>query len=258
MPLEHSFTARIKELLAGEFGSDNVETLLEASPLLQYVHIKTKSADRGSKARGSFANLYAIYVLVEDYVKNGFPEKADYRDYEGARFTDLFARQRQLPFGSKLQNHALNDRLNGEFRKFFSAVDSPPIIRNVETQRYWFNENLLNVKIGKETINIAAAVLKIVDGYVQAKQSSFDAFISYCERLKTVEKNKDREIIAFIEGLLAPNVDARIFEIVSYSILKYYYHDQTVYFGFDLVTIQSEHLKLYKTGRTNANRSEER
>ena len=238
MPLEHSFTARIKELLAGEFGSDNVETLLEASPLLQYVHIKTKSADRGSKARGSFANLYAIYVLVEDYVKNGFPEKADYRDYEGARFTDLFARQRQLPFGSKLQNHALNDRLNGEFRKFFSAVDSPPIIRNVETQRYWFNENLLNVKIGKETINIAAAVLKIVDGYVQAKQSSFDAFISYCERLKTVEKNKDREIIAFIEGLLAPNVDARIFEIVSYSILKYYYHDQTVYFGFDLVTIQ--------------------
>ena len=53
--------------------------------------------------------------------------------------------------------------------------------------------------------------------------------------------------------LLAPNVDARIFEIVSYAILKFYYHDQTVYFGFDLDNLQEENLKLYKTGRTNAN-----
>lgn len=54
-------------------------------------------------------------------------------------------------------------------------------------------------------------------------------------------------------GLLDPNVDARIFEIVSYAILKLFYHDQTVYFGFDLDSIQEESLKLYKTGRTNAN-----
>lgn len=253
MPLEHSFTARIKEILTGEFGSDIVEVLLEVSPLLQYVHTKTKSADRGSKARGSFANLYAIYVLVEDYVKSGFPKKGDYRNYEGARFSDLLTRQRRLPFGSKLQNHALNDRLNGEFRKFFAGVDAPPVIRDMETQRYWFNENLLNVRVGKNTINIAAAVLRIIDCYVQAKQSSFNAFINYCERLKTVEKNNDKEIVSFIEGLLAPNVDARVFEIVSYSILKFHYYDQTIDFGSDLETVQSEHLKLYKTGRTNAN-----
>jgi len=35
--------------------------------------------------------------------------------------------------------------------------------------------------------------------------------------------------------------------------LKFYYHDQTVYFGFDLDNLQEENLKLYKTGRTNAN-----
>ena len=29
-------------------------------------------------------------------------------------------------------------------------------------------------------------------------------------------------------SLLAPNVDARLFEIVSYSILKYYYKDITI------------------------------
>jgi hypothetical protein len=63
----------------------------------------------------------------------------------------------------------------------------------------------------------------------------------------------DATVEDFILGLLAPNVDARIFEIVSYAILKFYYHDQTVYFGFDLESVQAEDLKLYKTGRTNAN-----
>jgi len=29
---------------------------------------KTRSTNRGSKARGSFANLYAIYVIIEDYI----------------------------------------------------------------------------------------------------------------------------------------------------------------------------------------------
>ena len=71
--------------------------------------------------------------------------------------------------------------------------------------------------------------------------------------MKTVEGRNEKEIIAFIEGLLAPNVDARIFEIVSYSILKYYYNDQTVFFGLDMESIQEEPLMLYKTGRTNAN-----
>ena len=53
--------------------------------------------------------------------------------------------------------------------------------------------------------------------------------------------------------MLAPNVDARLFEIVSYSILKFYYHDQTIIWGFELDKLNKENLKLYKTGRTNAN-----
>ncbi len=69
-------------------------------------------------------------------------------------------------------------------------------------------------------------------------------------------EREDHKIIAvskFIEGLLAPNADARIFEIASYAILHYYYHDQIVYFGFDLAHIKPENLRLFKTGRTNAN-----
>jgi hypothetical protein len=53
--------------------------------------------------------------------------------------------------------------------------------------------------------------------------------------------------------LVEPAVDARIFEIVSYSILKYYYRNQSLYWGFEIDRIQQENLKLFKTGRTNAN-----
>jgi hypothetical protein len=250
--MEHEFTVQIKQVLASEFGKD-AGTVYERSLLLQYLNIKTRSATRGSKARGSFANLYAVYVLVEDYLKNGFDKRKDYSDYEGAKFTDLFRRQRELPFGSKLQNHALNSRMNEEFRKYFPQVEYVPILRNLQTNRYWINENLLRIAVGRKTHNISRAIIAIIDRYVEAKRDAFRRFIETCERLKGVAAEGDSQVEDFIMGLLAPNVDARIFEIVSYAILKYFYHDQTVYFGFDLDSIQEESLKLYKTGRTNAN-----
>ena len=87
--MEHEFTAQLKEILAAEFGQD-ADTIYDISPLIQYLNIKTRSATRGSKARGSFANLYAIYVLIEDYLNQGFGGRRDYSNYEGAKFTDLF------------------------------------------------------------------------------------------------------------------------------------------------------------------------
>ncbi len=251
--MEHAFTATIIAKLKEHFG-DDAEGIFQASPLLQYINIKTKSANKGAKARGSFANLYAIYVLVEDYVKGGFHKKGVYKDYEGAQFSYLFKRQRELPFGQKLQNHALNDRLNGEFRKYFPQVTTLPIIRNVETNRYWFNQNLLSVTANKKQFNIAEAVVRIIDAYVGAKQDAFSKFIETFEELHDLESGKTKEnAIEVITGMLAPNVDARIFEIVSYSILKYFYHHQVVFFGFDLEKLKKEHLALFKTGRTNAN-----
>jgi hypothetical protein len=250
--MEHEFTVQIVETLAAQFGKQ-AEEIFEKSPLLQYLNIKTRSATRGSKARASFANLYAVYVLVEDYLKHDFDRRKHYSDYEGAKFTDLFQRQRELPFGSKLQNHALNSRMNEEFKKYFPQVEYVPILRNLGTNRYWVNENLLKVAIGKKRYNIARAVIGIIDKYIQAKRDAFVRFIKTCERLKSVATKDDREVEEFILSLLAPNVDARIFEIISYAVLKLFYHDRTVYFGFDLDSVQEERLKLYKTGRTNAN-----
>ncbi len=221
--------------------------------MLQYINIKTKSANRGSKARGSFANLYAIYVIIEDYLNKGFDKKNDYSKYEGVEFTKLFKRQRELPFGAKLQNHALNNRMNAEFEKFFPHSEYTPILRNLETNRYWINENLIKIKFGRKKYNLACAILEIIDQYAKVKKESLEQFIKHCLTLQKTQKKKSSEMVRFIFNLLKPNMDARLFEIVSYSILKYHYNDQKIYWGFEVDQIKEDKLTLYKTGRTNAN-----
>lgn len=247
--MEHEFTLEIKKILKKRFGK-HADRVFYESQIIQYLNIKTKSASKGSKSRGSFANLYAIYVLAEDYVSKGFHKTGKYTDYEGAIFTNLFKRQRELPFGQKLQNHALNHRMNEEFKKYFPTCDYIPILRSPETSRYWFNENLLKIKLNKRYTNIAETIIEIIDIYVEAKKSAFEKFIRFCEEAQNLEKS---ELIDFVSSLVHPVVDARIFEIVSYSILKYYYHNQHIYWGFELDKIQEDNLTLFKTGRTNAN-----
>lgn len=67
--MKHAFTAAMLEILRRRFGG-LTDDLFEKSPLLQYLNFKTRSANRGSKARGAFANHYALYVLVEDYIND--------------------------------------------------------------------------------------------------------------------------------------------------------------------------------------------
>jgi hypothetical protein len=147
--MKHSFTENIEQILKQEFGK-NADEIFEKSLLIQYLNEKTRSACRGSKARGSFANLYAVYLVVEDYISNGYDKKGDYSTYVGALFSNLLTRQRELPFGNKLQNHALTHRMNSEFQKYFPNTKHLPILRNLETNRYWINENLLKITVGKK------------------------------------------------------------------------------------------------------------
>jgi hypothetical protein len=250
--MEHSFTKNIQVILNKHFKANSAE-IFERSLILQYINLKTKSANRGAKARASFANLYAIYVIIEDYLENKFDKTGDYSKYDGAVFSKLFHRQRELPFGNKLQNHALNNRMNAEFQKFFPTSEITPILRNLETNRYWINENLLKIQIGKKQINVAKAIIEIIEDYSQTKRDAFERFIKNCEDLQKIEKSDPTKVQEFIVNLIAPNVDARLFEIVSYSILKYYYHNQQIFWGYEPGKLTKENLKLYKTGRTNAN-----
>jgi hypothetical protein len=252
--LEHEFTFTIKQILTELFGNKNNE-IFEKSYLIQYLNKKTKAANKGSKSRSSFANHYAIYVLVEDYILKGFLQpEFDYSEYEGAKYTDIFQRMRELPFGNKLQNHALNSRMNEEFKKFFPDILYQPILRDIQTKRYWINEKLLIIRLyDGQKLNIAKAIIKIISAYIEARKSAFDQFISYCSSLANISNENLETVIEFINSQIQPNVDARIFEIVSYAILKAYYSEQIIYWGWNINDLTEENLKLYKTGRTNAN-----
>lgn len=256
--MTHPFTEVILGILRRRFG-DAADDLFEKSPLIQYLNIKTRSANRGSKARGAFANHYALYVLVEDYIAKGFlgDKKGQYQKYEGARFTDLFRRQRELPFGAKLQNHALNSRLNDEFAKYFPTSDLRPILRDQAEQRYWVNERLLVVRVGAghdaREVNIAEAIIEVIDKYIETKRSAFEGFIEACKRIASLSSEDPRGAVEFVEGQLQPNVDARVFEIVSFAILKAHYGEQSIFWGWSADELRQDFLMLYKTGRTNAN-----
>lgn len=256
----HEFTEKIFSVL-GQYFPDFEQDVFDASPLIGYLNKKTKSANRGSKSRGSFANHYALYVVVEDYINKGFASptpKSDYSKYEGARFSDLFRRQRELPFGAKLQNHALNSRLNEEFKKFYPTLGKVPIVRDVEKQRYWIQEDLLLVsfrdRTGKDVIcNIAHALIEIIDLYVATKREAFEGFIETCKQISSLASENPSKSFDFIVEQLKPNVDARVFEIVSYAVLKAKYAQQSIWIGNDRETVEEKLLSLFKTGRTNAN-----
>jgi len=75
----------------------------------------------------------------------------------------------------------------------------------------------------------------------------------YCQKMMEIQNQSSEAAIEFIRSLLKPNVDARVFEIVSYAILKQYYAEQKIYWGWSQDELNVDHLILYKTGRTNAN-----
>ena len=257
---DHSFTRNIRQILQNSFEND-ASSIFASSPLLGYLNHKTRSANRGSKARGSFANHYALYVLVEHYIVGGFAVQvpaSTYEKSEGARFSDLMSRQRELPFGAKLQNHALNSRLNDEFRKYYPSVNKVPIVRDVTTQRYWIQEDLLLVTVRDAggidiRYNIAEVVIEIIDKYVEVKTEAFDNFLETCKRIAKLGDDDSEQAGDFISQQLAPNVDARVFEIVSYAVLKARYSGEHVWIGKRRCSVHKQVLVLYKTGRTNAN-----
>ena len=84
---------------------------------------------------------------------------------------------RELPFGAKLQNHALNNRANDDFHKYFPEDDRRPITRNVSLRKYWINKALLTVSVGEHKYSLAQVVLRIIDLYVETKRESFSQFI---------------------------------------------------------------------------------
>lgn len=245
----------IKRVVYKHYDTSVADKILDNAYILQYLDNKTKSVDRSSKSRGSFANIYAIYVLVEDYIKNGYlDENLDYSKYDGMMFTNALNRMRELPFGEKIQNHALNNRCNDEFKKFFIEHTSEvPIIRDLITKRYWINEKLLKIFVDGTQINIAKICTEIIEKYIELKQENFIAFFDDLNALKEVVLSNPQAAVDFLANLLKPSSDARIFEIVSYVIIKYSFIEHSIQYSINGQEYKSTKLTVYKIGRTNAN-----
>lgn len=234
----------VEDILKTEYSTDYQE-IYDKSPLLQYLDKKMKAIHGNSKTRRSLANIYAIYSILFFYQKDFYDKKEAYRQFEGYDYMRLFNFYRSLYGGSKLQNHALNSRVNGEFHNKIKDVVNDLIIIN--NGKYLIHIDYIYVK-GYDINNVSC---KIIEKYIELLMAKDHALINILEKLRSLTDYSEKK--AKINALLTEDAEARIFEIISYAILKNHYKNITVFFGYTKETIDETVLELFKTGRTNAN-----
>ena len=239
----------IKNILEDEFKDIpdfDVDLFFNKSPLLRYLDLKMGAIFGNTKTRRSLANIYAIYAILNFYMIDYFKKPDEYKEFDGYDYTRLFVYYRGLYGGEKLQNHALNSRVNGEFRnKIVSETGNDLIIIN--DGKYALHIDYLYV----DGIDISKIAIRVIEEYIRLLSSKDNKLISDIEQLIAMEStdNKKRKISELIDE----QSEARIFEIISYSILKNHYKNIKVFFGYSRDELQEQYLTLYKTGRTNAN-----
>ena len=241
MKITESF---IKEILIKDY-PDNYQAIYDDSLLLQYLDKKMKAVHGDSKTRRSLANIYAIYSILYFYQDVFFNQPDKYREFGGYDYTRLLKFYRGLYGGSKLQNHALNSRVNGEFKNKFPNISNDLII--IDSGKYLLHIDYLYV--GEH--DISKTCCKVIEKYIELlmmKDHNLLNVLQHMEELVDYTEKKKQ-----INSLLTEDAEARIFEIISYAILKNHYSNIKVYFGYSLDTIKEEELQLFKTGRTNAN-----
>lgn len=213
------------------------------SRIYKYLRKKTKAVNRDSKSRRSFGNLYALYVLCSEYLAG---------NVEGSTFTHLMDLMNNMRFGSGLQNHPLDNRLNDEFKRqkpLGIPIDMLPV------QHAELNDNRKARKIsipllseyGMLPLETAKFVVATIDRYIQIIYDNQTAYLREIEQTATPD-----EVVAVVGQAFQPNSDARLFEIVSFALLYLYFYEQEITFTYQGQTTVSR-LTLYRTGRTNAN-----
>lgn len=234
----------VADILKKEYPTD-YQLVYNESPLLQYLDKKMKAVHGNSKTRRSLANIYAIYSILFFYQSDFYEKKSEYRRFEGYDYMRLFNFYRSLYGGNKLQNHALNSRVNGEFHnKIKDAINDLIIVNN--------GKYLIHIDyIYAHEHDISKASCHIIERYIELLIAKDHELISILEKLKTLTDYAQKK--ATINALLTEDAEARVFEIISYAILKNHYKNIKVYFGYTRETVAEVELELYKTGRTNAN-----
>ena len=236
--------AFIKTILE-EFFPDRFQIVYDNSLLLQYLDKKMKAIHGNSKTRRSLGNIYAIYSILYFYQNDFFEKSEEYKQFDGYDYMKLFSYYRSLYGGSKLQNHSLNSRVNGEFRNKIPSSTKDLII--VNNGKYLIHIDYLYVN----GIDISKLCCSIIEKYIELLLTKDHALLKILSELENLPNPNDKK--EKINELLTDDAEARIFEIISYAILKNHFKDVVVYFGYSEDKIEKKHLELFKTGRTNAN-----
>ncbi|MCD8328273.1 MAG: hypothetical protein LUC25_04155 [Ruminococcus sp.] len=234
----------ITDILEEDYPSD-YQKVYDDSPMLQYLDKKMKAVHGNSKTRRSLANIYAIYSILYFYQDDFYEDQQKYRSFDGYDYMRLFSFYRGLYGGSKLQNHALNSRVNGEFHNKIDNTQNDLII--IDNGKYLIHIDYIYV----DGHDISKTSCRIIEKYIELLMEKDHALIGILNELKGITDYAQKK--AKINALLTEDAEARIFEIISYAILKNHYKNTRVYFGYTPETIAEVELELYKTGRTNAN-----
>lgn len=200
--------------------------------VVQYLERKTKAVDRGSKARRSLGNLYALYVVAEDFVEG-----------RQSRFTDLLGRMKEMPFGSKLQNHPLDNRLNDEFARSMNVEGSLLPIRAGTVQgakSRTISGDLLSHR-GSNPDSVASLIIEVIDTYVSLIAKKQTGALEEIEAISDLAG-----LQAFFEGAFAPQADARLFEVSSFVLLAEHYRNRQVWFGLSEDEVSPHNLLFSK------------
>lgn len=240
----------IKNILMEDY-NDNWSSVYKLSDLIKYLNLKSGAIHGRTKTRRSLANWYAIYSILTLYKDNGFfNNKKEYLKFEGFPYSSLLKFIRKQYGGEKLQNHALNSRVNTEFQnKITHDKNKNLIIMN--NGKYLIHPDYLYIDLNNKEVDITSTVLKIIKKYQKILYEKDNYFAAILNKIKNYD-NFNKQKIELID-LLNEDTEARVFEIMSYAILESHFKNIKVYIGFSRNEIEEKYLKLYKTGRTNAN-----
>jgi hypothetical protein len=248
-----TYSCFVKARLLIDLSVEEVMGLLFGNRLLRYVGIKTKAVSRTTTKRGAYGNLGTLLILVKDYIAHF----DNYKEYSGIQFSDYLAEVRTLPGCSKMQNHAINHRLNEEFQKFFEHTDERPIIRipipgNESVTTYKINDNLLREGATNDTRRVAKLLLDILSLYFYFREKGSLEIVQMIQNMMVDPGHNEEHIIDFLEEAITHD-DARMFEIAAFVVLQAWYGTQKVLFGSNPLNITETSLRLFKTGRVTAN-----
>lgn len=234
----------VEEILKKEF-PDTYLQIYERSYLIQYLDKKTGAIHGNSKSRRSFASIYALYSILHFYVQDFYGDVERYKEFSGYPYTQLLAYCRKQYGGDKMQNHALNSRFNSEFINKIGRNLPSPIIAN--NGKYLIHVDYLVLN----GLDISRIICEIIERYVELIRLKDSQLVQWMDRLSRAGSNVEKKMI--LSDLLNEDSEARVFEIISYAVLRHHYKGGKIYMGWDVDNIKEEELVLYKTGRTNAN-----